>query len=113
MTIEHDRVELMDSGLFALATVLRLFGLQAKADEISQCWGTSRLGAAEMLSCARQAGLRARWQGVSGDELAGIELPGIVSLRDGNFVILADVRTESVFVADQASRSMKEMSRAE
>jgi ATP-binding cassette, subfamily B, bacterial HlyB/CyaB len=113
MTIEHDRVELMDSGLFALTTILRLFGLQAEADEISQRWATSRLGAAEMLSCARQAGLRARWRGVGGDELAGIELPGIVSLRDGNFVILADVRTESVFVFDQASRSMKKMSRAE
>jgi subfamily B ATP-binding cassette protein HlyB/CyaB len=113
MTAERDQLELVDSGLFALTVTLRLFGNQAKADEIYRRCETSRLGAVEMLACAREAGLRARWQRVDGSELANAELPGIASLRDGNFVILAEVRNQNVIIGDQLSQSMKEISRAE
>ena len=49
-----------DPGLEALVTLLHLQGVAADAGQIRHRLGTDKIGAPEMLRCARDLGLKAR-----------------------------------------------------
>jgi subfamily B ATP-binding cassette protein HlyB/CyaB len=89
MAMQNENVATEDAGLLALWLFLRLQGVNAAIDQIREhCGTTAAIGIRAMLSCAAQLGIamgscKARW-----DQLAGMPLPGIVSLRDGGFLLL-------------------------
>ena len=97
MTTETD-VNGADSGLEALLTLLHLQGVAAERDQIKHRLGTATIGAAEMLRCARDLGLKARALRTNWARLAKTPLPGIAMLRDGSFMVIAKASDEKVLV---------------
>jgi ATP-binding cassette, subfamily B, bacterial HlyB/CyaB len=97
MTTETD-VNGADSGLDALLTLLHLQGVAAERDQIRHRLGTASIGAAEMLRCARDLGLKARALRTNWARLARTPLPGIAMLRDGSFMVIAKASEEKVLV---------------
>src|SRR5262249_34323378 len=76
-------------GLEALVTLLHFHGAAADREQIRHRLGTARIGAAEMLRCARDLGLKARACRTKWSRLGRTPLPAIASLRDGRFLLLA------------------------
>src|SRR5437667_2344075 len=89
MSIETNDARPTDPGLEALVTLLHLQGVAADAGQIAHRLGTDKIGAAEMLRCARDFGLKARAHRTDWSRLARTPLPAIASLRDGGFLLLA------------------------
>jgi len=87
-----------DSGIEALALLLRLQGVAADAGEIRHRLGTNRIGAAEMLRCARQLGLKARTVRTHWARLAATPLPAIASLHDGGYLVVSKAADDKVLV---------------
>jgi len=87
-----------DSGIEALALLLRLQGISADAGEIRHRLGTDRIGAAEMLRCARELGLKARSVRTHWARLAATPLPAIASLHDGGYLVVAKAADDKVLV---------------
>src|SRR5277367_2337564 len=102
-----------DSGLEALLTLLHLQGVAADRDQIKHRLGTATLGAAEMLRCARDLGLKARAYRTDFPRLAKTPLPGIAVLRDGTFMIIAKASEEKVLVQSPGDRRPTLMTRGE
>jgi subfamily B ATP-binding cassette protein HlyB/CyaB len=98
MSIEADGTRPIDPGLQALVTLLHLQGVAADAGQISHRLGTNKIGAPEMLRCARDLGLKARACRSGWSRLAGTPLPAIASLRDGGFLLLAKADGDKVLV---------------
>src|ERR1700746_2791524 len=103
MTSETDRPKAVDPGLGALAMLLRFHGIGADEGQIRHRFGGQPIGAAEMLRCAREFGLKARAIGTHWDRLAKTPLPGIATLRDGGFLILGKVGDDKVLVQSPSS----------
>jgi subfamily B ATP-binding cassette protein HlyB/CyaB len=94
-----------DSGLEALVMMLRLQGVAADAGQIRHRLGISKLGASDMLRCAKDLGLKVRACRTKWARLVATPLPAIAALRDGSFVILAKAGDDKVLVqAPFASR---------
>ena len=72
-----------ESGLVAVAILLRCHGIAADPEQIRHRMGAAKLGVTEILRCAKEFGLKARAQRSSWDRLAVTPLPGIALLRDG------------------------------
>ena len=72
-----------DSGLDALVTLLHFQGVAADAEQIRHRLGTDKIGAPEMLRCAKDLGLKARAHRTDWSRLARTPLPAIAALRDG------------------------------
>ncbi len=87
-----------DSGVEALVLLLRLQGVSADAGEIRHRLGTDRIGAAEMLRCAREVGLKARAVRTRWARLGATPLPAIASLRDGGYLVVAKAADDKVLV---------------
>ena len=102
-----------DPGLEALVTLLRLQGVAAEAEQIRHRLGTSKIGAPEILRCAKELGLKARAFRTDWSRLARIPLPGIASLRDGGFMLLAKASEDQVLVQSPLSVRPTLMTRAE
>jgi subfamily B ATP-binding cassette protein HlyB/CyaB len=89
MATQNENVQTEDAGLFALWLFLRLQGVNAAIDQIRErCGTTTAIGIRTMLRCAAQLGIgmgacTTRWE-----QLVSMRLPGIVSLRDGGFLLL-------------------------
>src|SRR5689334_2490882 len=98
MSIETNEARPTDPGLAALVTLLHLQGVAADAGQIRHRLGTDKIGAAEMLRCARDLGLKARACRSGWSRLAGTPLPAIASLRDGGFLLLAKADGDKVLV---------------
>ena len=60
MSLETNGATPTDQGLEALVTLLHLQGVAADAGQIRHRLGTDKIGAADMLRCARDLGLKAR-----------------------------------------------------
>ena len=60
MTIETESAGPADTGLDALVTVLHFQGVAADRTQIRHRLGTGTFGAAEILRCAKDLGLKAR-----------------------------------------------------
>src|SRR6266702_4620078 len=87
-----------ESGLMAVAILLRCHGIAADPGQIRHRMGAARVGVAEILRCAKDFGLKARAQRTSWNRLAVTPLPGIALRRDGGFLILGKVADGKLFV---------------
>jgi ATP-binding cassette, subfamily B, bacterial HlyB/CyaB len=103
----------VDSGLEALALLLRLQGISADAGEIRHRLGTDRIGAAEMLRCARELGLKARAVRTQWSRLARTPLPAIASLLDGGYMVVAKAAGDKVLVQSPLAGRPQLMTQAE
>jgi subfamily B ATP-binding cassette protein HlyB/CyaB len=93
-----------DSGLIALAILLRCHGIAADPGQIRHRVGAARVGVTEILHCAKDFGLKARAQKTSWNRLAVTPLPGIAVLRDGGFLILGKVADDKLLIQRPSSR---------
>jgi ATP-binding cassette, subfamily B, bacterial HlyB/CyaB len=87
-----------DPGLEALVTLLRFQGVAADPGQIRHRLGTNKIGAPEMLRCAKDLGLKARAYGTDWSRLVRTPLPAIAALRDGGFLVLAKAGEDKVLV---------------
>jgi subfamily B ATP-binding cassette protein HlyB/CyaB len=109
MSTETIRV---DPGLEALVTLLHLQGVAADREQIRHRLGINKIGAPEILRCARDLGLKARACRTGWSRLARTPLPAIASLRDGGFMVIAKAGEDQVLVqSPQATPAL--MTRAE
>src|SRR3954462_15705521 len=88
----------MDQGLEALVTLLHFQGVAADREQIRHRLGTNKIGASEILRCAKDFGLKARPCRTSWPRLAKMPLPAIAGLRDGRFMVLAKAGEDEVLV---------------
>jgi subfamily B ATP-binding cassette protein HlyB/CyaB len=102
-----------ESGLVAVAILLRCHGIAADPGQIRHRMGVTRLGVTEILRCAKEFGLKARAQRSSWDRLAVTPLPGIALLRDGGFLILGQVVDDKLMVQRPLSPRPETMTQAE
>src|SRR5207344_3090799 len=93
-------------------TLLRFNGIAADAGQIRHRLGTTRIGVAEILRCAKDLGLKARACRTRWSRLARTPLPAIASLRDGGFLLLAKASGDKVLVQPPGARPAL-MARAE
>ncbi|WP_409192470.1 type I secretion system permease/ATPase [Bradyrhizobium sp. RDM4] len=105
--------EFDESGLMAVAILLRCHGIAADPGQIRHRMGTARVGVAEILRCAKEFGLKARAQGTSWNRLAVTPLPGIALLRDGGFLILGKMTDDTLLVQRPLSPRPETMTQAE
>jgi ATP-binding cassette, subfamily B, bacterial HlyB/CyaB len=98
MSIETNGARPIDPGLEALVTLLHLQGVAADAGQIAHRLGTDKIGAPEMLRCARDLGLKARAYRTDWSRLGRTPLPAIASLRDGGFLLVAKADGDKVLV---------------
>src|SRR6266404_2200737 len=102
-----------ESGLLALAILLRCHGIAADPDQIRHRVGAARVGVTEMLRCAKDFALKARVQRTSWNRLSVTPLPGIAVLRDGGFLILGKVIDDNLLVQRPLSPRPEAMTQAE
>ena len=88
----------LDPGLEALVTLLHLQGVAADAGQIRHRLGTDKIGAPDMLRCAKDLGLKARAYRTDWSRLPRTPLPAIAVLRDGGFLVLAKAAEDKVLV---------------
>ena len=98
MSIETNVARPIDPGLEALVTLLHLKGIAADALQIAHRLGADKIGAPEMLRCARDLGLKARVIRTDWSRLGSTPLPAIASLRDGGYLLLAKADGQKVLV---------------
>jgi subfamily B ATP-binding cassette protein HlyB/CyaB len=104
MSTEASAARPADPGLEALVTLLYLQGVAADAGQIAHRLGTDKIGAPEMLRCARDLGLKARVCRTDWSRLASTPLPAIAPLRDGGFLLLAKADEEKILVHSPLER---------
>jgi subfamily B ATP-binding cassette protein HlyB/CyaB len=102
-----------ESGLIALAILLRCHGIAADPGQIRHKVGAARVGVTEILRSAKDFGLRARVQRTSWNRLAVTPLPGIAVLRDGGFLILGKITDDNLLVQRPLSPRPEAMTQAE
>src|SRR5215468_6017704 len=102
-----------DAGLNTLVTLLHLQGVPADAEQIKHRLGTAKIGAPEMLRCAKALGLKARVHQTNWSRLSRTPLPAIAALRDGSFLLLAKASEDKVLVQSPDVSRPALMSRAE
>ena len=98
MSIEIQPARPIDPGLEVLVTLLHLQGVAADAGRIRHRLSTDKIGASEMLRCARDLGLKARAYRTDWPRLARTPLPAIAALNDGGFLLLAKATEDKVLV---------------
>src|SRR5260370_25440294 len=98
MSTENGSAGPAPPGLEALVTLLQLQGVAADAGQIRHRLGTDKIGAPEMLRCARDLGLKARTYRTDWSRLARTPMPAIAVLRDGGFLVVAKVAEDKVLV---------------
>ncbi len=100
-----DAANATDTGIEALVTLLHLQGVAADREQIRHRLGTTKIGAPEMLRCAKELGLKARVCKTEWSRLVRTPLPAIAVLRDGGFLVVAKAGDDKVLVrSPQASR---------
>ena len=113
MSTECDSARPVDPGLEALLTLLHLLGIAADAGQVRHRLGADKIGAPEMLRCAKELGLRARANRSHWSRLARTPLPAIASLYDGSFVIIAKAAEDKVLVQSPLAPRPALMTQAE
>jgi ATP-binding cassette, subfamily B, bacterial HlyB/CyaB len=104
MSEEVNRTRKVDSGLFALALLLRAHGKTAEVDSVRDLCGADTVGVAEMLRCGRKLGFKARACKAKWNKLASTPLPAIASLREGGFLTIMKVAENEVLGVRPGSR---------
>src|SRR3954463_3318940 len=103
----------VDSGLEALVTLLHFQGVAADREQIRHRLRKNKIGASEILRCAKDFGLKARSCRTSWPRLARMPLPAIAGLRDGRFMVLAKAGEDEVLVQSPQDSRPAMMTRAE
>src|SRR5260370_8597739 len=85
-----------DPGLESLVTLLHFQGVAAARGQIRHRLGTDKVGAAEMLRCAKDLGLKARAYRTDWSRLARTPLPAFAALPAGGFMGVAKAREDMV-----------------
>jgi ATP-binding cassette, subfamily B, bacterial HlyB/CyaB len=98
MSDETGSVGRLDQGLEALVMLLHFQGVAADREQIRHRLGTDKIGASEILRCARDLGLKARSLRTDWLRLAWTPLPAIASLRDGGFMVIGKAADDKVLV---------------
>src|SRR6266700_954780 len=98
MSTEIDSARPADPGLEALVTLLHFQGVAADRGQIRHRLGTDKIGAPEMIRCAKALGLKARAYRTDWSRLAKTPLPAIASLHDGGFIVVAKAAEDKVLV---------------
>ena len=93
--------------------MLRLLGVAADAGQIRHRLGTNKIGAPEMIRCAKGLGLKARAYRTDWSRLARAPLPAIASLSDGGFIVVAKAAEDKVLVQSPQTRRPALMTRDE
>jgi len=101
------------SGLDALVTLLHFQGVAADREQIRHRLGTNKIGASEILRCAKDFGLKARACSTKWSRLAKMPLPAIATLRDGHFMVVAKASDDQVLVQAPGASRPSLMSRDE
>ncbi len=83
--------------------LLHLKDVAADRGQLRHRLGTDKIGAPEMIRCARDLGLKARAWRTQWSRLARTPLPAIASLRDGGFMVLAKASEDKVLVQSPQS----------
>jgi ATP-binding cassette, subfamily B, bacterial HlyB/CyaB len=78
--------------------LLQLRGVAADAGQIRHGLGTDKIGAPEMLRCAKELGLKTRVYRTEWSRLVKTPLPAIAALRDGRFMVVAKAAEDKVLV---------------
>jgi subfamily B ATP-binding cassette protein HlyB/CyaB len=102
-----------DPGLEALVTMLHLQGVAADAEQIRHRLGTTKVGAPEILRCAKDLGLKARVHRTDWSRLSRTPLPAIATLRDGGLLVVAGASEDKVLVQSPETRRPALMTQAE
>ena len=102
-----------DSGLVALANLLRIHGIGIDPEQVRHRFGGVPIGTSEMLAYAKQTGLKARVFKTTFARLARTPLPGIAALRDGGFLILGKIADGKILVQSPSSPRPQLMTQAE
>lgn len=97
MSAELDSTR-VDQGLEALVMLLHFQGVAADREQIRHRLGTDKIGASEILRCARDLGLKARSFRTGWSRLARTPLPAIATLRDGGFLVIGKAAGDQVLV---------------
>jgi subfamily B ATP-binding cassette protein HlyB/CyaB len=100
-------------GLETLVTLLHLQGVAADAGQIRHRLGTDKIGAPEILRCAKELGLNARAYRTDWSRLPRTPLPAIACLRDGGFMLLAKASEDKVLVQSPSAPRPNLMTQAE
>src|SRR5579871_1115409 len=98
MTVRSETPGPNDPGLTALVMLLRFHGVSADPAQIRHQSGTTTLGTADMIRCARDFGLKARELKINWARLTKTPLPAIAVLKDGGFLLLGKVGDDKVVV---------------
>jgi ATP-binding cassette, subfamily B, bacterial HlyB/CyaB len=113
VSTQNDRARAVDPGLNALVTLLHFQGVATDPGQIRHQLGTDKIGAPEMLRCAKDLGIKARSCRTDWSRLVKTPLPAIATLHDGGFLVVAKAAEDKVLVqSPQASRPAL-MTRAE
>lgn len=102
-----------DPGLESLLVLLRLQGIGSDREQIRHRLGTNKIGAPEMLRCAKDLGLKARACQTNWSRLSKMPLPAIAALRDGGFLLIAKAGQDKVLVLSPPASRPSVMTRAE
>ncbi|MEP6836405.1 MAG: type I secretion system permease/ATPase [Bradyrhizobium sp.] len=98
MSADTGSTRRVDSGLEALVTLLHFQGVAADREQIRHRLGTDKIGASEILRCAKDLRLKARSCRTGWSRLARTPLPAIASLRDGGFMVIGKAAEDRVLV---------------
>jgi len=93
--------------------MLHLHGVAADAEQIRHRLGTTRVGAPEILRCAKELGLKARAYRTDWSRLPKTPLPAIAILRDGRLLVAAGASEDKIVVQSPETRRPALMTRAE
>jgi len=111
--LEPDTAHSHDPGLVALTSLLRLHGIRVDPQQLRHRFGGIPIGVPEMLRYAKQTGLKARVCKTSYHRLSKMHLPGIATLRDGGFLLLAKAGDGMVLVQSSQTPRPQLMTQAE
>jgi subfamily B ATP-binding cassette protein HlyB/CyaB len=84
--------------LIVLTNLLRFHGIGIDPEQVWHRFGGSPMGISEMLRYAKQTGLKARVCKTTFARLSTMPLPGIATLKDGGFLLLAKAGDGKVLV---------------
>jgi ATP-binding cassette, subfamily B, bacterial HlyB/CyaB len=111
--LEADHSEPIDHGLLILLLSLRFHGVEAEVGPVRQRYGSTEIGIAEMLQCARDFGLKAREARAKWKDLASMPMPVIAALRDGTFLLISRVVDNKLVAVLPRSSRLETMEQAE
>ena len=102
-----------DPGLESLVTLLHLQGVAADREQIRHRLGANKIGAPEMLRCAKDFELKARATRTTWPRLAKTPLPAIATLHNGGFLVVAKAGEGKVLVQSPMATRPTLMTRGE